>query len=296
MPRTVTAGRVIPDEPPSTYYRRSLDVSNHTGMTILNKQTPAHFRYWVENPAADTDSSDLAFGRAFHCATLEPDTFTRDYVIVPRNAPPYPGARSWSAKNPGKESRAAMAWWSEFEAENAGRTQITASNYDKSQRMAESMRAHPEGHLYLLGGRREVTFRWTDEETGMKCKARADNYEPRLFLLDLKKTRDASPEGFARSITSYLYDQQAAHYCDGARATDGPVERYVIFACEDTPPYVCQPYCLDPMGEERGLALRRRALRRQAECLRTGRWPGYSDRTEMISLPTFAYYGIEEMQ
>ncbi len=146
----------------------------------------------------------------------------------------------------------------------------------------------------MVGGVNEATFRWRDEETGLQCKARADKYVRGEFMLDLKKTRDASFEAFARSIASYRYDHQAAHYTEGARACDMPVPRYVILACEDFAPYVCQPYFLDPMAEERGHALRRRGMRKLAECLRTGRWPGYSTGFQQISLPTYAYYGIEE--
>ena len=40
--------------------------------------------------------------------------------------------------------------------------------------------------------------------------------------------------------------------------------------------------------------LRQRALRKQAECLRTGRWPGYSEALNELSLPTYAFYGITE--
>lgn len=282
-------------ESADSYYRRELDVANHTGLTILDGRSPAHFKHWVENPDQDNDTEALAFGKAFHCATLEPDVFDKTYTVLPANAPARPGRRSWEAKAPSRDMRLAMDWWSNFEHATRGKVIVTASDYERVRRMAESIQNHSAAVAGLLvGGKREHTFRWRDEETGVRCKARVDNYESGEFMLDLKKTRDASFEAFARSITSYRYDQQAAHYTTGARICDRPVPRYIILACEDVPPYVCQPYFLDPMAEERGFNLRRRAIRKQAQCLNTGIWPGYSTRFEQISLPTFAYFGIEE--
>ena len=287
---------VLSDESAATYYRRSLDVANHTGLCMIGR-SPAHFRYWVNNPQSDEETKDLAFGRAFHCATLEPDVFAATYVVLPPGAPPVPTARQRAARAPSIESRRAIDWWDMFNAEHRGRTVITAADDDRVQGMGESIRNHSRAVAGLLvGGRREATLRWVDEETGLECKARLDNLEPSEFGLDLKKTRDASPEAFARSIASYQYDQQAAHYCAGARAVFSALKHFIFLACEDYPPYVCQPYFLDPMAEERGMNLRRRRMRVQAECLRTGVWPGYSQRIEQISLPSYAYYGIEEQQ
>lgn len=292
-----TGGIVIPDESPATYYKRSLDVANHTGLTIIDSRSPAHFKHWVENPQDDTDNADFAFGRAFHCATLEPDVFHRTYVVLPANAPAYPAARSWSAKNPNADVRRAMDWWLNFQSQHPGRQQMTAADYDRALFMAQSIRNHSDAVAGLLiGGKREVTFRWADEDTGVQCKARVDQYERGQFMLDLKKTRDASFEAFARSVASYRYDQQAAHYSEGARVCDGSKQQYVILACEDYAPYVCQPYFLDAMAEERGWNLRQRAIRKQAEALRTGIWRGYDTGFSQLSLPTYAYYGIEADQ
>lgn len=288
------ADNFVSDEPASTYYKRSLDVANHTGLCQIGR-SPAHFRHWVENPHSDEDSAALAFGRAFHCATLEPDVFAATYVVLPPGAPPPPTARQRAARSPSIESRRAIDWWDVFGANNRGKTIISSADYDRVQGMGESIRNHSRAVAGLLvGGQREATLRWTDEETGVACKARLDSLEPGEFALDLKKSRDASPEAFARSIMTYQYDQQAAHYCAGTRAIGRPVKHFIFLACEDTPPYVCQPYFLDPMAEERGMNLRRRRMRVQAECLRTGVWPGYSQRIEQISLPSYAYYGTEE--
>jgi exodeoxyribonuclease VIII len=158
------------------------------------------------------------------------------------------------------------------------------------QGMAESARSHPIARGLLAGGDREVTFRWQDEETGIHAKCRADLYAAGEFLLDLKSCRDASPEGFARAVAAYQYDVQQAHYLSGIRANGDSIRWFVFLAIESEAPYVCQPHILDARAEERGWNLRQRALTKQAECLRTGRWPGYSEALNELALPAYAYY------
>src|SRR3546814_4013827 len=68
-------------------------------------------------------------------------------------------------------------------------------------------------------GDSEVTLRWTDEATGLQCKARADRWNRlRRYMAALKTTDDASERGFGRSVVKYGYDVRHAHYFEGARA------------------------------------------------------------------------------
>lgn len=285
---------VFPDEPAETYYVRRLDEASSSGMKVLDGKSPAHFKYWVENPDDDEESAALAFGKAFHCATLEPDVFDLTYAVLPEDAPQKPTAAmlaAYAKGTSGDSSKARIEWWQAWDADNVGRILLTAANYEKVRRMGESIRAHPVASGLILAGQRELTMRWVDEKTGVQCKARADLYDRDFgFLLDLKKTVSAHPEDFARSIIKYRYHVQHAHYADGARVLDLPLKHYVLLACEDVEPYVCAPYHIDAHAEMRGFEIRDRALERQAECLRTGKWPGYAERIRELTLPAYAFY------
>lgn len=279
---------------PEVYHQRSLDIATASGLKRLLR-SPAHFRHWVKTPDDDKESAVLTFGRALHCAVLEPERFLKAYAVVEPGAPSYPTAKQWNAK--GKrtpDSQAAIDYWTEWNANNRGRVRMSATDYDRARAMADSVRMHPVAAGLLVGGEREVTFRWRDEESGVACKSRADLYAPGEFLMDLKSCRDASPEGFARAVHSYTYDLQAAHYVEGVRAGGDAIRYFIFLAVESEAPYVCQPYLLDAAAEQRGYTLRRQAIKRQAECLRSGRWPGYSDQLSEIHLPAFAFYNIEE--
>lgn len=291
--QSAPTGCVLLDEAPEVYYQRRLDEANASGLKLMLR-SPAHFAAWVADPSADKSSPALEFGRAFHMATLEPDVFDRSYVVVPADAPRYPTAAQWNAAKSSPDSLAAKDWWREFNEANAGKERLALTDYERARRMAESVREHPVAAGLLVGGDREVTFRWRDEETGVACKARADLYLGGEYLMDLKSCRDASHDGFARAVTTYQYSVQQAHYVSGIKACGDNI-RWFLFLCVETDfPYVCQPYILDARAEELGFNLRTKAIKRQAECLRTGRWPGYSDEIAELSLPSYAYYAETE--
>lgn len=280
-------------EPADSYYVRRLDEASASGLKQILR-SPAHFKHWVETPDDDKESAALRFGKAFHCAVLEPDVFDRTYVVLPANAPAKPTDAMWKAAKSSPESQARKDWWTDWIARNAGRIELSAADYDRARRMADSVRAHPVAAGLLVGGERETTFRWRDEETGIACKSRADLYLRGEYLMDLKTCRDASAEGFARAVAGYHYDLQQSVYLSGIRANGDAIRWFVFVACESEAPYVCQPHVLNAQAEQRGYALHRRAIKRQADCLRSGRWGGYSDQLNELSLPAYAYYGIED--
>lgn len=286
---------VIHDLPDTIYHHRALDIAGSTGLKQILR-SPAHFRHYIENPEDEQETAEKNFGKAFHCAILEPDHFHSRYSVLPSDAPRRPTAAQWNAKKPSPDSMAAMDWWRGWQEKNAGKQVLPSADYDRALRMGDSARAHPVAAGLLIGGLREMTLRWEETHDGqrIRCQARPDLYLPNEFIMDAKSCRDASEEGFARAVHSYLYDLQEAHYLEGVRAHGDSIRYFVFLAVESSAPYVCQPYLLDANAEQRGATLRSRAIRRQAECLKNNRWPGYSDKLGEIHLPAYAYYGLEE--
>ncbi|MDQ3039181.1 MAG: PD-(D/E)XK nuclease-like domain-containing protein [Pseudomonadota bacterium] len=280
---------IFNDVSPADYYVRRLDEASASGLKQMLR-SPAHYRHWCENPDQDRTSPALAFGSLLHCAVLEPDVFARKYIVEPADAPSYPPPRSWAAAKSTADVERAKDFWRQWEAGHEGMTRVSTTDYDKVRRMADSAMSHPVARGLLIGGEREVTFRWQDEETGIDCKARADLYASGEFLMDLKSCRDASAEGFARAVAAYNYDMQAMHYCNGIQACGDSIKWFVFLAVESEAPYVCQPYILDTRAEERGWNLRQSAIRRLSQSLKSGQWPGYSQDLGQLSLPAYAFY------
>ncbi|MBW2645067.1 MAG: PD-(D/E)XK nuclease-like domain-containing protein, partial [Deltaproteobacteria bacterium] len=144
------------------------------------------------------DTAIFAFGRAFHVYVLEPDTFEKAVAISPEIN---------RRTNQGKED------YRMFVEQNKDKTVITADEFNTIKGMKEKILLHPLASKLIEGGLSEQTVIWTDEETGLPCKARPDKI-PTVdgVVVDLKKTRDASPHGFQRSLIEgtglfYLYSR-----------------------------------------------------------------------------------------
>ncbi len=152
--------------------------------------------------------------------------------------------------------------------------------------MARAVWAHPLAGKMLREGGPELTMKWTDPETGLICKGRADYFDPSVAMaIDVKSTEDASPHGFARSVANYGYHRQNAFYDDGFEACGAPLEHFVFIAVEKRAPYLVGLYNLDEADVSLGREWTRRNLDRLAECVERGDYPGYSQEIETLSLP-----------
>jgi len=305
---SLSTGRVILDEPGDTYYKRVLGEANNTALTIIDQKTPLHYYDWVTHPDEDEEeSAALAFGKAFHCATLEPELFRDTYSVLPANAP-RDMRRFRDAKKPSDETLASIDWWDSWEARNAGRVMMTNASYDLAVAMAESLRGYVmefdsgNGRAVEMTGadlfdscEKEVTVRWVDEETGLPCKLRADLWNRELrFAGDLKSARDATQEAFSRAINAHRYHVQHAHYCEGFRAAGEALRSFAFFPVEKIRPFAPASWHIDPISEERGWAIRQRSIRKLKACMDSGRWPGPTRTIESIGIPAYGHYDIEE--
>lgn len=255
------------------------------------------FHYWAEYRAPNRPAREPAprmfTGTLAHCSVLEPDAMASRYIVVPEDAPRRPTAAQWKAKKPSPESVAAMEWWAGFNERAAGRLIVTAAQYETTQRQVAAVLAVPELAHLLEDGRPESSVFWIDEETGAFCKARPDWVRPlpdgRVILLDLKTTVDPSPQAFGRTIFSFGYHRQAAHYSEGfTRATGLEVAAFVFGAVSSEYPFVAVPYMLDEESRLMGFAERRRLLTLYAECERAGTWPAFGEGVQLVSLPAWA--------
>lgn len=297
------------DEPPEVYYTRKLEEASNSGLTVLDVDSPKHYHFWVTDPkAADAEESDaLRFGRAFHCATLEPEQFGDRYLLLPDDAPRQPTEKQINARNPSMETLRAIDWWRAWDQVRGARELLVRKEYDLALAMANSLRAYemefpdfPGCPTMKIGElidacAKEVTLRWVDEDTGVLCKARADLFEPDLrFGGDAKSCLSASKEAFGRAMVAHRYHVQAAHYCEGFRACGFPLKSFGFFPVEKRRPHVAASWHADAPTEERGWAIRQRSLRKLDRCLKSGRWPGYTTTMTSISIPAYGHYDAED--
>ncbi len=123
-------------------------------------------------------------------------------------------------------------------------------------------------------GLAEQSYWWKHRETGLQCKCRCD-YVIDDMVIDLKTTGEggASPEAFTRTIASFKYFLQAAHYLQGTGA-----KRFIFVAVEKVFPYSVGVYELSPHFIERGYELQEQTLSDIKAAQESGIWAGYTDQ------------------
>lgn len=185
-----------------------------------------------------------------------------------------------------------------WDDENEGMAVLSVDAYNQLLDMRASVMAHPMARALLTGGNcermAEASVYWTDPETGLSCRCRPDFWRADGVVVDLKTTRDASQEGFGKSLAQYRYHVQEPWYMDGMQhayeAGHFPEgwaapHAFVFLAVESTAPYAVACYIIDDESRAIGRQQYRENLDTLAECKRSGVWPGYGDKLQSIGVP-----------
>ncbi|HGA6311285.1 TPA: exodeoxyribonuclease VIII [Salmonella enterica subsp. enterica serovar Saintpaul] len=270
----------VPDDiQPGIYY----DIPNeayHAGPGVSKSQlddiadTPAIY-LWRKNAPVDTEKTkSLDTGTAFHCRILEPEEFSKRFIIAPEFN------RRTSA---GKEEEKTFL----EECARTGRTVLTAEEGRKIELMYQSVMALPLGQwLVESAGYAESSVYWEDPETGILCRCRPDKIIPEFhWIMDVKTTADI--QRFRTAYYDYRYHVQDAFYSDGYRAQFGEIPTFVFLVASTTAECGRYPVEIFMMGEDAKLAGQReyrRNLQTLAECLNNDEWPAI----KTLSLPRWA--------
>jgi exodeoxyribonuclease VIII len=253
-------------------YRAEPGVSA-TALLRLAK-SPAHYKWATEHPGPSTPAQLL--GTAVHAAVLEPESFSAQFRVADTDG----------RTKAGKEQREAAA--------AAGVTLFSTDDYADVLGMAGAVLTHPIAGKLIDGARTEVILRWKDMATEVLCKGRADavaTLDGKPAVVDLKTTGDASPQATARSLGSFGYHIQLAHYRDGVMRQFDLPDRPPCFlvAIEREPPYPVAVYLLDEYTLTAAHTERVRLLALWRRCTERNEWPAYADDAVLpLSLPAWA--------
>lgn len=239
-------------------YRQRQGVSSTDLKHIV--KSPAHFRYWKDNPQEDTPS--LLFGRACHKYVLETYDFYNEFAVAP--------SCDRRTKD-GKEE------WAKFIADSDGKDVITQEQFEQIDAMRISAYATPFVSK-LLSGEKELSFWGVDEDTGLTIKCRPDcitEWNGKHILIDYKTCTDAENTKFCRDSIKFGYDLQLAMYREILKQNTGHDYMVVIIAQEKTAPYVTNVFQLSENYLESGRELYKEMLKVYKECEKTDTWYGY---------------------
>lgn len=267
---TMTIPTTIRHDLTNAEYHASPAISK-SGLDLIRK-APALYAYRRDNPTEQTPAMRL--GSLTHTVVLEPEVFAHSVIARPEGID--------------RRTSAGKADWAAFEIMAEGREIITNEEGAKLAAICDAVRSHPAAAKALAGSPTiEQSIFW--DADGIACRCRPDAVTERGVIVDLKTTRDASPEGFSKSIQAYRYHVQAAFYSDGYRAAFGEAPRgFVFVAVETEAPYLVAVYVASEAMTQRGRVDYQTDLDTFRRCQESGTWPGYSDAPLTIDLPKWA--------
>ncbi len=277
------------DIPERIYHERVLGVMSKGGADLMLK-APAVYKAWADGALVEPSSEELDFGKAYHCALLEPERFAATYVVAPDFGPCRADKAKGVSKEEGAENKARRTQWL---ADNAGRVPMGAEDAQRIEGMRAAVLSDREVGplLRAAGGLAEATVKWICPETGVVCRARPDWIRTSfptdgavIDVLDIKTTADCSAEAFNRSRVRYGYHRQEAHYREGLTQVGFAVRSWRFVAQEKAPPYLVKCYECGRDVLALGQRQMRQAKRDLARCLELGDWPGMPPGTETLGL------------
>ena len=272
---------IYPKIPAEDYHRWR--AANYSMLKKFDRSA-AHARDAMVNPPEQSES--MMLGQALHNAVLEPDIYNEDYAVAPDV-----GDRRFKEA---KEKYAA------FKEATAGKTILTGPEAHKINMMRDNVRLHPIGSHILNGkGHAEISFVWTDEDTGALCKGRVDwlgQLWGNTVVADLKSTRDASPRGWPKQVANFQYHIQAAFYMDGLNAVSPSSKRtWLWLAVENEAPFCSAVYQAESTTLDEGRRRYKSYLAKWVQCQETGAWSGYPAGLNMVDIPHWAYTSDEDL-
>lgn len=288
----------------------AIKAANNSGLTLVER-SPLHYFAQYIDPRREprTETPAMKLGRAIHTAALEPHQFARRYHLEPipedfpgtlvsaddyRAACASLGIKPPSTKAAMKTLLMATPNPPVFFEDIAGQIEskfelLSEKQMEACEGIAGNVRKSDAAMTLLSDGKAEEVAVWKDPETGVLCKARLDWLSSdRNVIVDLKSTTDARPEKFKRSIQEYGYHRQVAWYLDGVEYASGTrpgVFAFIVY--ESTAPYAAAYYYADQEMITIGRRENRILLRSYADCLASGKWPGFPEELREISLPAW---------
>jgi hypothetical protein len=262
-------------------YRQRPELS-YSDLVWLNK-SPIHF---LNRDKLRKETEAMRKGTLLHMGVLEPEKFKNSYAIEPHCMPD-----GTEINRRVKAHREYLEGWKQT---MEGRIFLRQEDMDSLICMLNALATHKYARRYFTGGEAEKEA--FGEYEGVKIKGKCDYITkiPGLGLVisDLKKTQDASPKGFERSIYNYSYQLQAYMYHRLFKA-----DSFFFVAIEDTGIDGFAPigiYRASDVLLEKGEQMFKKLIEKYKQCEEMKVWPGYTEDFAEISLPAWAIGSNDE--
>lgn len=283
-----------PFEMPDSQYR-SIDALHSTelGYFAISPRKCQLYREGKEEP-----TPAMLWGTTIHSAILEPEKFMERYVTEPatlpdgRKAGSVPtGARKEDYIN--RNTNEWKAFVSEWAQKNTGKIQLDADEFTQLRNIMAAVHSHPIANALIKTHQKEMVALWVDEETGLKCKGKADLIGE--FLIDFKTTTCETPKEFERECYSRSYHSQMAFYDKGFRLNGCDFKKHFIIGLEKRKKGECSCLVMEMSPEliERGYETNKRLMGQYLECKKNDKWPGF-EGVYSLQIPAWAVVDLEQ--
>lgn len=280
-PVVITAPGLYPDIPEDIYHgdpvpERSLSVSG--AKLLLPPGCPARYEHARRHGGKTTKAMDA--GTRAHALVLGKDI---EHLALLD----YPDYRTKAAQ---QAKAAAIA---------AGKIPTLPHEMDQAREIADAVLADDLAGPLFSAGDAELSLFWRDPEWDIWLRGRMDwltYFDGCPCIVDLKKTADASPQEFARSVDKYRYYMQDPHYRDGLAAVLGcdPDDIDFLFVTvEEDPPHLVMVHRLEPEDVNLGRECNAIAREKYRDCAESGIWPKWTQSVNDLTLPPYARRRIE---
>lgn len=252
--------------------------SDAVGNSMLSslKSSPAHCWAMHLNPNRPErkPTEAMRLGTLTHTAILEPDQVRHRYSIKPSDLN--------LNSNAGKEWKSAMV----------GLEIITADELLMVEEQRKAVQANDELRAILSSGHAEQSVFATDKATGLRIKCRPDWLQfvgpNRVKVFDLKTTADITLDAVSRSIDSFGYHRQQAHYTRVLEAAGLIVDDFIFGFVTKSYPFFAIPYRIDDESLAQGFEEVGELLSLYSHCLRENKWPLSGSGVQTVGLPRWA--------
>lgn len=262
-------------------YHADTSAISASGLKLFAR-SPAHYyaAYLDPNRIERSPTPAMRVGTATHCAILEPERFSAEYIALPEGLD--------RRTKEGKQAYADLL--------STGAELLTSDDMSLVVNMACAFRDNATSRA-LFDRKHVVEQSIFAEVNGVACKCRPDFMTADgLMVMDVKTTSDASPESFGKSAWSIGYHIQAAFYRRVIQSATGITPDFIFGCVESDSPYLTAYYTVPQYLLDYADGVIDALLEQYAECLRSGIWHGYIAEIEPqeLSVPGYAQRIIEQ--
>ncbi len=262
-------------------YHADTSAISASGLKLFAR-SPAHYyaAYLDPNRIERSPTPAMRVGTATHCAILEPERFSAEYIALPEGLD--------RRTKEGKQAYADLL--------ATGAELLTSDDMSLVVNMACAFRDNATSRA-LFDRKHVVEQSIFAEVNGVACKCRPDFMTADgLMVMDVKTTSDASPESFGKSAWSLGYHIQAAFYRRVIQSATGITPEFIFGCVESDRPYLTAYYTVPQYLLDYADGVIDALLEQYAECLRSGIWHGYIAEIEPqeLSVPGYAQRIIEQ--